>query len=256
MNPVVDLNGDLGESFGVYRLADDAWLMSVVTSVNIACGFHAGDPLVMRHTVKLAAERGLCIGAHPGLPDLQGFGRRDMAVTPDEVYGMVAYQLGALMAIARCEGAQVHHVKPHGALYNMASRDLAIASAIHEAVMAVDPSLAIFVLAGTEWAAVAKGSGLRVVEEGFADRRYLPDGRLVPRHHPNAKIQTHVEAAEQAVRMVLDGKVVAQGGTLVDLHVDTLCIHGDSPEAANLAERVRAELEQAGVTIVSHHQPG
>lgn len=240
--PRVDLNCDLGESFGAWTLGTDEALMPTITSANIACGFHAGDPAIMRRTVRLAQAHAVAIGAHPGLPDLAGFGRREMAVTPEEVFGLVVYQLGALQACARAEGATVTHVKPHGALYNMAAKNAALAGAIARAVAAVDPALALFGLAGSALITAAEGAGLRAAREAFADRRYFTDGSLMPRSNPDAVIRDADEAVAQTVRLVEAG-------------AETICLHGDTPDAAEFARRIRAGLAARGVDVRPFSQP-
>jgi 5-oxoprolinase (ATP-hydrolysing) subunit A len=247
----VDLNADVGESFGVYTAGNDDLLLRTVTSASVACGFHAGDPSVMRRTVRMAAETGVSIGAHPGFPDLGGFGRRDMNIEPREITDLVLYQIGALSAVARAEGASLRHVKPHGALYNMSVRRADIAEAIAHAVAAFDDALVLIGLAGSELLLVAERLGLRVAAEGFADRSYEHDGSLTPRHVAGAVVSDAARAAEQALRIVRDGRVVARDGSTHPLRVDTICVHGDTPDAAYLAAAVRADLERAGVTIAA-----
>lgn len=247
----IDLNCDLGESFGAWRMGEDAALLALVSSANVACGFHAGDPAIMQHTVVLAAERGVAIGAHVSLPDLQGFGRREMAVTPAEVHAMTLYQLGALHAFARAAGTAVAHVKPHGALYNMAARDRALAEAIADAVRAFDPALALFGLAGSALLDAGRAVGLKVVSEAFADRRYRADGSLQPRREPDAVIDDADDATAQALRMAQHGEVTAVDGQRVALKADTLCLHGDGTHAVDFARRLRAALEAAGLRIAA-----
>ncbi len=239
----------MGESFGAYSLGSDAEVMSTITSANIACGYHAGDPAVMRATVRLARSHGVAVGAHPGLPDLVGFGRREMQVSPDEVEGMVLYQLGALQAVARAEGVRLRHVKPHGALYNMAARDVSLADAIARAVRAFDPSLILFGLAGSPMLAAGEAAGLRVASEVFADRAYQRDGSLASRRIAGSVIHDADAVAARAVRMVRDGNVVTTSGEVISLRADTICIHGDTPGAAALARTIRHALEEAGVTV-------
>jgi UPF0271 protein len=245
--PTVDLNCDIGESFGAWTLGADADVLSEVTSANIACGFHAGDPATMRRTVDLALERGVALGAHPGLPDLVGFGRRTMEVTPEEVYDMVVYQVGALAGFAAARGARLAHVKPHGALYNMAATRPALAEAIARAVRDIDRGLALFGLAGSALVAAASSAGIAPVEEVFADRRYAPDGTLVSRKERGAVIEDAAVAVRQAVRMVRDGLVNTTNGTDVRVRADTICIHGDTPGAAGHARALRAALADAGI---------
>jgi 5-oxoprolinase (ATP-hydrolysing) subunit A len=247
--PSVDLNADVGESYGAYRMGADESLMPHITSANIACGFHGGDPSVMHRTVALACRHGVAIGAHPGLPDLVGFGRREMAVSADDVYHMVVYQIGALMSVAKAAGAAVRHVKPHGALYNMAARDALLAEAITRAVRDVDPTLRVVALAGSALIDAAKAAGLRAVSEAFADRQYLSDGALVPRGHANALISDPFEASARAVTMVSEHRVQAVGGETISIQPDTLCIHGDGPTAAAMAAHLRQALETAGITV-------
>lgn len=246
----IDLNCDLGESFGAWRMGEDAALLELVSSANIACGFHAGDPLIMQQTVSLAAARGVAIGAHVSLPDLQGFGRREMRVSADEAGAMTLYQLGALHAFVRAAGTRLAHVKPHGALYNMAARDRALADAIARAVRAFDPQLILFGLAGSALIDAGKAIGLPVAAEAFADRRYCADGSLQPRSETGAVIDDAHAAMEQALGIARDGVVVTADGHRINLHADTLCLHGDGVHAVQLARQLRAALEQAGVRIV------
>lgn len=245
----MDLNCDMGESFGAYRIGRDEDLLRFVSSCNIACGFHAGDPRTMRRTVRLALERGVAIGAHPGLPDLAGFGRREMRVSPDEAYEMTVYQLGALEAFVRSEGGRLRHVKAHGALYNMAAADAALAEAIAEAVRKVDPGLILFGLANSEWIRAGARAGLRTAGEAFADRAYRADGTLVPRSEPDALIREEEQAVAQALRIAETGVVVTGDGMEVALAADTICLHGDGEHALPFARRVREALEEAGVLV-------
>ena len=246
----MDLNCDMGESFGRYTLGDDAAMLDVVTSANIACGLHAGDPSVMQSTVALAAQKGVAVGAHPGYPDLQGFGRRTMALTPAELEAALLYQIGALAAFARAAGTPLVHVKPHGALYNVAARDQTVAEAIVRAVAAFDADLIVVTLPNSALAHAARAADLRVAHEGFADRAYREDGSLVPRAEPGAVIHDPVLATMRAVRMVTQGAVEAITGKIVPLHIDTLCIHGDTPGAVTIAAALRAALEAEGVEIL------
>lgn len=245
----IDLNGDVGESFGAYEIGHDAALIPILTSVNIACGFHAGDPGVMRATVALAREHGTAVGAHPGFPDLVGFGRREMKATPREVEDLVAYQIGALAAIAAAQGVRLAHVKPHGALYNMAARDLDLADAIARAIAAVDPSLALFGLPGSQSLEAAQRHKVRAVSEAFADRAYRRDGSLVPRNEPGAVIDDEQIVVTRAVAIARERMVIAADGTRVPLDVQTICVHGDTPGAAVLASRIRKALSDAGVQV-------
>lgn len=245
----IDLNSDLGESFGRWTLGNDAELMKSITSANVACGFHAGDPGVMRETVRMARDNGVAIGAHPGLPDLAGFGRRNMAVTAAEVENLVVYQIGALAAIAAAEQVKLRHVKAHGALYNMSVKDRALADAIAAAVRAVDPELVVFALPGTELARAAEDAGLHVAREGFADRAYEADGSLTPRSRPGSVIQSADEVIGRAVRMARDGVVRATNGSDIPMRVDTLCTHGDTPGSHELTRQLRAGLEAEGIRV-------
>lgn len=244
----VDLNGDVGESSGTGPAGLDALLMPALTSASIACGFHAGTPSTMRLTVGLAREYGVAVGAHPGFPDIEGFGRREMPFSAAEVEDMVVYQIAALAAIAAREGVRLMHVKPHGALYNMAARDASLADAVARAVAAVDPALVLFGLSGSHLVTAARRAGLRAAAEVFADRAYRRDGSLLPRSEAGAVL--HGDAVvDRAVEMVTTGAVTAIDGTRVPLEVDTICVHGDTPGAAALARRLRAALVSAGVAV-------
>lgn len=245
----LDLNADVGESFGVFSIGHDAGLMPLITSANIACGSHGGDPGVMRLTMTLARDHGVAVGAHPGLPDLQGFGRREMKLSRQEVFDLVVYQVGALSGTAAAQGTRLQHVKPHGALYNMAARDPTLAGAVAEAVAAIDPSLILIGLAGSELLAAASRAGLRSAAEGFADRGYTSNGSLVPRGHPGAVITDPDTVAKRVVQMARDGAVDAVDGTRMSIRVETVCIHGDTPGAVHLAARIRSALTEAGVTV-------
>jgi UPF0271 protein len=246
----IDLNCDMGESFGAYRIGADAEVMATISSANVACGYHGGDPAVMRRTVRMARDAGVSVGAHPGLPDLAGFGRREMRVTPQETEDLVLYQLGALAAIAASEGVRLRHVKAHGALYNMAARDRELAEAIARAVRAFDPSLILFGLPASELIRAGEAAGLAVAAEGFVDRAYEPDGSLTPRSRPGAVMHDVEAVVRRAVRLVLEGRVTATDGSEISLRIDTLCVHGDTPGAAELTHGVRAGLSQAGIAIV------
>lgn len=251
----IDLNADLGESFGAWRMGDDAGVMPWITSANIACGFHAGDPPTMRTTIALCAQHGVAIGAHPSLPDLQGFGRREMKIPPDEVYAQTLYQLGALHALTKAAGTQLHHVKPHGALYNMAARDRALADAIAIAVRDFDPLLILVGLAGSALVDAGCDAGLTVQREGFCDRRYRADGSLTPRSEPGAVIENIDTAVAQAVSIAMRGEAFAVDGKTVRIEADTLCVHGDRANAAAFAEHLRRALEGAGVRIAAVARP-
>jgi len=246
----IDLNCDLGESFGAYTIGADEAVMSSISSANVACGYHAGDPAVMRRTVRLACEAGVAVGAHPGFPDLAGFGRREMQLAPQDAEDMVLYQIGALAAIARSEGARLRHVKPHGALYNMAVKDRALADAIARAIVSFDPSLILFALPGSQLIRAGEACGLHTAPEGFADRAYEPDGSLTPRSRIGAVIQDARSVVNRAVRMAVEGMVLATDGSELPMRVDTICTHGDTPGAQELTRALRAGLERAGVAIV------
>lgn len=247
----IDLNCDMGESFGAYTIGADAEVMRSITSANVACGYHGGDPGVMRRTVRLARDAGVAVGAHPGFPDLQGFGRREMQLPPQDVEDMVLYQIGALAAIAASEGVSLQHVKAHGALYNMAARDPALAGAIARATRAFDPSLILFVLPGSELQRAGESAGLRVALEGFADRAYEPDGSLAPRSRSGSVIHDPDEVVRRALRMVTDGRATATDGSDIALRVDTICTHGDTPGAHELTRRLRAGFERQGVVVAA-----
>ncbi len=238
---MIDMNCDLGEGFGRFSVGDDKAIMAFVTSVNIACGFHAGDPVVMRKTVDLAAEAGVSIGAHPGYPDLQGFGRRAMNMDPEEVYAMVQYQIGSLTAFTTAKGIRLNHVKPHGALYNTAAQNPLIASAIADAVYSLDPDLILYGLSGSELTKAGENAGLKVYHEVFADRSYEEDGTLSPRHLSGA-VLTGDEALDQVRQIIQSGHAHTRLGACIPLKADTICVHGDHPSAIRLAERVREIL--------------
>ena len=245
----IDLNCDMGESFGAWTMGHDQDVMPWVSSVNIACGFHAGDPATMRRTVALALEHGVRVGAHPGLPDLAGFGRRVMAVTPQDAYDLVVVQVGALAAVARSQGGSLHHVKAHGALYNMAARDPALAQAIARAVADVDPGLVLYALAGSVQVQAGLEAGLAVAQEVFADRSYQPDGSLTPRQQPGAMITDAEQSVRQVLQMVEQGQVTCLSGELVELKADTLCLHGDQPDAADFARRLHAAFQERDIGV-------
>ncbi|MBD93766.1 MAG: lactam utilization protein LamB [Acidobacteria bacterium] len=246
----IDLNGDVGESFGAYTIGHDTALLRHVTSANVACGLHGGDPSVMRQTVRLAVAGGVALGAHPGFPDLQGFGRREITLSAQEVEDLVAYQIGALAGVAAAEEARLHHVKPHGALYNMAARDRGVADAVARAVVAVDATLVLYGLSGSCLVEAGEAVGLRPAAEGFADRAYETDGSLVSRDQPGAVIDNPKTLVERAVRLVQEGSVTARGGDVVALRRDTICLHGDTPGAGQLAAQLRSGLEAAGIRVL------
>jgi UPF0271 protein len=244
----IDLNCDLGESFGAWAMGHDEAVIGWITSANVACGFHAGDPRVMARTVRLACQRGVAVGAHPSFPDLVGFGRRTLDVTPVEVETDVIYQIGALQAFCAAEGTRLRHVKPHGQLYNVAVKDETLAQAIARAVRKVDPAL-ILVAPGGALKRAGEQAGLRVAIEAFADRAYLPDGSLAPRSMPGAVITDPQEVARRAVEMVLDHRVKTMTGEHLTIVPHTLCIHGDTPGADQLAATIHQALVDAGATI-------
>ena len=247
-----DLNCDLGESYGNFKVGFDEQVMPHITSANIACGFHAGDPVVMANTVKLAKQHNIAIGAHPGFPDLLGFGRREMKLSREEAKNYIIYQIGALQAFAKTTGVKLQHVKPHGALYNMAMKDTVLAKAIVEAIGTVDSGLIVFAIAESELAKAASKTGLRVACEVFADRAYNSDGSLVSRAVSGAVIEDPRVIAERAVRMVKEKRVTAMDGKTVELDdVHTICVHGDNLEAVALVKALRKGLEQAGVEVAS-----
>jgi UPF0271 protein len=245
----IDLNCDIGESFGAWRMGADAEVMPWITSANIACGFHAGDFSTMRQTVALAVQHGVAIGAHVSLPDLQGFGRRELRVTADEAYAMTLYQIGALSAFARAAGTRVAHVKPHGALYNMAAKDRTLADAIARAVRDFDQALILFGLAGSELPEAGAAAGLRVAHEAFADRRYEGDGSLTPRRENDAVIHDIDAAVAQAVRIATLENVETRAGGTLALRADTICVHGDRTDAGEFAKRLHEALERSGVLV-------
>ena len=245
----LDLNCDMGEGFGAWTMGDDAALLDHVTSANIACGFHAGDPGTIHRTVKLALEKGVAVGAHPSLPDLQGFGRRTMNVSAQEAYDLVVYQVGALAGFATACGGKLSHVKAHGALYNMAAKDAILAQAIAQAVKDLNPRLVLFGLAGSELVRAGERTGLKTANEVFADRTYQADGSLTPRTQPDAMIHDPALALAQVGRMINEGKVKSINGPDVAVKADTLCIHGDEPNAVEFARRIRAALDADGVRV-------
>ncbi|MBC3540894.1 LamB/YcsF family protein [Rufibacter sediminis] len=245
----VDVNCDVGESFGAYRLGHDEALLPLVTSANIACGFHAGDPSVMKKTVRLALQNGVALGAHPGFQDLVGFGRRDLAVSPEEAFNLTVYQIGALTAFITAEGGVLHHVKPHGALYNMAAVNPALAEALAEAVYKVNPEAVLYGLAGSALVQAGEKLGLKTAHEVFADRTYQENGTLTSRRQPNALITDPHEAVQQVVRMVKEGKVRSQQGVDVPIKADTICLHGDGTHAVEFAQLIRRRLTEENVSL-------
>ncbi|PSR56282.1 LamB/YcsF family protein [Adhaeribacter arboris] len=245
----VDLNCDMGESFGAYQLGNDEAILPFVSSVNIACGFHAGDPAVMKKTVNVALQQEVAIGAHPGLPDLGGFGRREVAVTPEEVYDMVIYQVGALAGFIKAAGGTLHHVKPHGALYNMAAVNLPLAQAIAEAIYRVNPEVFLYGLAGSALVQAGQNIGLQTANEVFADRTYQANGTLTSRRQPDALITDEQQALNQVVQMVKDNTVRVQDGSIIPIKADTICIHGDGKHAVTFARKINETLQQENIAI-------
>lgn len=245
----IDLNSDLGESFGAWTMGDDAAMLDIVTSANVACGFHAGDPAGVLGTLRAAAERGVSVGAHVAYPDLSGFGRRAMDVASADLQAGVIYQIGALQALAKVAGTTVRYVKPHGALYNTIAQDERQATDVIEALRVLDADLALVVLAGSPLEGWARSAGLRVVAEAFADRGYTPQGTLVSRRAPGAVLHDADVVAARMLRLVQEGVVEAVGGSLARVQADSICVHGDSPDAVAMARAVREALTKAGVTL-------
>ncbi|MFP3388172.1 LamB/YcsF family protein [Brevibacillus sp. SIMBA_040] len=249
----VDINCDMGECFGAYSLGNDKEILTYISSANIACGFHAGDPATMKKTVRMALEAGVAIGAHPGFPDLVGFGRRNMELSAEEAHDIVVYQIGALQAFVQAEGGVMQHVKPHGALYNMAATRAPLAEAIAEAVYRVNPNLILFGLAGSEHTKACEKIGLRAAHEVFADRTYQQDGTLTPRTQPNAMITDQDKSLTQVVRMVNEGVVQSEQGIDVPISADTICIHGDGAHALEFAQHIRQALTAAQISVKAFH---
>ena len=254
-NRTIDINADMGEAFGIWPLGQDEALMPLVSSANIACGMHAGDPGTMRRAVALAGAHGVAIGAHPSYPDLVGFGRRDMSLTPDEVYETVLYQMGSLEAIVRVAGFSLHHVKPHGALYNRAAKDRALAEAIVEAVLRYDPTLFVYGLSGSEMERAARKAGLPFCRELFADRRYLSDGSLMPRSRPGAVLEQADAMVAQVMEILKKGTVTCADHSVIPMEGDSFCIHGDGVHAVSFAQALRSAIEEAGMEVVSKTHP-
>lgn len=249
MSLTLDLNCDMGESFGAWTMGNDAAILPYVSSANIACGYHAGDAATMRETVACAIAHGVAIGAHPGLPDLQGFGRRFMQISEQQAYDMAVVQIGSLAAVAASQGARLNHVKAHGMLYNMAVKDRALARGLARAVHDVDKSLVFFGLAGSIMIEEAQTLGLRTANEVFGDRSYQPDGSLTARHQPGAMITDVQKSIEQVLRMVQERTIIAQDGTRVTVQADTLCLHGDQPDAVEFAKAIRQALKESNITV-------
>jgi len=249
MSGRVDLNCDMGESFGAYTIGADEAVFPHITSANVACGFHGGDPSVMRLTVARAKQHGVAVGAHPSFPDLIGFGRRNMDVSPDDIYDLMVYQIGALLGVARTQGVEIQHVKAHGALYNMAALKPEMAAPIARAVRDVDREMILFGLPGSHLIAEGESAGLATASEAFADRNYMSDGTLVSRKRPDAHVHNTDEAVARAIRMVKEGKVRAIDGTDVPLRADTICIHGDGPHAAEFVQALNAAFVREKIEV-------
>lgn len=245
----IDLNCDMGEAFGNYQMPNDEKLMDYITSANIACGFHAGDYEVMQRTVALAVSKGIAIGAHPGLPDLQGFGRRDMKISPAEAYQITLYQIGALQGFVKAANGRLHHVKPHGALYNMAATNSQLAKAIVQAIKDFDDRLILYALSGSEMISAAQQAGLNIAAEVFADRSYLDDGSLTPRNQANAVLQNEDEVKQQLLMMVTEGRVKTVSGRDIKIISDTVCLHGDGAHALSFAALVSHTLKTKGIRL-------
>jgi 5-oxoprolinase (ATP-hydrolysing) subunit A len=247
----IDLNSDLGESFGAYTIGNDSAVLPLITSSNIACGFHASDPVVMEKTVAAAVKAGAAPGAHPGFPDLMGFGRREMSITPAEAKSYIVYQVGALSAFVKAAGGKLQHVKPHGAFYNMAAKDYDLAKGICEGIVAVDKSLILLALSGSQMLRAASDCGLRTACEVFADRAYEEDGTLVSRKKPGAMITDEDEAVCRVVRMIEEGKVTSISGKDIPVHADSVCVHGDNEKALIFIQKLRGAFSSAGIRMCS-----
>ena len=243
----IDLNCDMGESYGAWKMGDDARIMPLISSANIACGFHGGDPATIRKTVRLALDHGVAIGAHPSLPDIQGFGRRAMKISPQDMYDLVVYQAGAVEGFARAAGSKLHHIKCHGALYNMAALDEGLSEAMARA--AKDLGVMVYTLSNSTMMKVVKAKGVRALGEVFADRGYSDDGTLAPRDKPGGMIEDAQQSVKQVLGMVEDGIVVSLGGKRVPVAADTLCLHGDQPNAVVFARKLRETFAQKGIQI-------
>ena len=251
IHKIVDLNCDMGESYGAWKMGDDAGVMPYITSANIACGFHAGDPATIRKTVQLALDHGVAIGAHPSLPDLQGFGRRAMKISPQDMYDLVIYQAGAVEGFARAAGARLHHVKCHGALYNMAASDAALSEAMAGAVRDLGSRIILYALSGSKTYEMAKKLGVPVAGEVFADRGYSDDGTLAPRDRPGGMIEDAAQAVKQALAMIEDGYVTSLSGKPIPVAADTLCLHGDQPGAVLFAKELQKAFRERNISIAA-----
>jgi len=245
----IDLNADIGESYGVYKIGADEQILEYITSANIACGFHAGDPSIMRRTVHMALEKGVAIGAHPGFPDLHGFGRRFMQLSPEEVYDLTVYQIGALQAFAQAEGGRLHHVKPHGALYNIAAADSELADSICRAIYDVDQKLILYGLSGSELIKSGQRIGLKVANEAYSDRHYHSDGSLVSRSDGRSMIKNADDAADRLLKMIQSGKVTSVEGDEIPVAIDTVCLHGDNQDALTFAQTLHRKLNESGIRL-------
>ena len=251
MTKTIDLNCDMGESFGAWKMGADAEVMPYITSANIACGFHAGDPATIRKTVALAVEKGVAVGAHPSLPDLMGFGRRAMKVSPQEMYDLIIYQAGAVEAFARVAGAKLHHVKCHGALYNMAAIDEGLSEAMARAVKDLGNGVRLYALSNSLMMKIAGAKDIPVYGEVFADRAYMDDGTLAPRGQPGAMIEDPAQSVKQVLGMIEGGYVTSLAGKRVAVAADTLCIHGDQPGAVTFAQKLRETFKQKGISVAA-----
>jgi 5-oxoprolinase (ATP-hydrolysing) subunit A len=247
----IDLNCDMGESYGAWRMGADAEVMPLISSANIACGFHGGDPATIRKTVRLAADHGVAIGAHPSLPDLQGFGRRVMSISPQDMYDLILYQAGAVEAFARAAGTRLHHVKCHGALYNMAANDAGLSEAMARAVKDLGGNVMLYALSNSTMMHLAKKQGIAVAGEVFADRGYSDDGTLAPRDKPGGMIEDAAQAVRQAVAMIEEGYVASLSGKRIAVSADTLCLHGDQPGAVAFAREIRKNFKERGIEIAA-----
>ena len=245
----IDLNCDMGESYGAWKMGDDAGIMPLISSANIACGFHGGDPATIRKTVRLAVDRGVAIGAHPSLPDIQGFGRRVMKISPQDMYDLVVYQAGAVEAFARAAGSNLHHIKCHGALYNMAATDEGLSEAMARA--AKDLGVMVYTLSNSTMMKVVKGKGVRALGEVFADRGYSDDGTLAPRDRPGGMIEDAAQSVRQALAMVEEGYLTSLSGKRVPVAADTLCLHGDQPGAVAFATQIRKAFAERGIKVAA-----
>lgn len=247
----IDINCDMGESYGIYKFGNDDAIFPYISSANVACGFHAGDPMTILHTIRQAKKQGIATGAHPGLSDRIGFGRREIKIDPSQLYADLVYQMSALKGMAESEGVKIHHFKPHGALYNMAVVDYGVAEAIIKAIFAIDRSLILYTLPHGALLNMARSRGIQVAREFFVDRTYLADGRLTPRNHPDAIVKDASLAAMRALKMIRMRKVETLGGTEIEVDAETICIHGDEPNAVEFAQKVHQLLLREGVKVSS-----